>query len=347
LHRYVKRHLVKIYGDKIDKTKATIPAHILGNMWAQAWSNLYDRIKPFPEASDLDVTANMVAKNMTVLELFDIANKFFSDLGLPDNSMSYDVSRGAVIEKLKDKIMTCHASAWDFCDGEDFRIKMCTQINMGDFITIHHEMGHINYYILYKDQPLTLRGGANPGFHEAVGDTIALSVSTPKHLEKIGLLSNYSDTYEDNINALFLKALDRVAFLPYGLIMDMWRWEVFSGETDKASWNKRWWELREEYQKVSAPIERDDEKDFDIGAKYHIPYDSQYISYFIAHILDMQIHKVRAKQMTPSLDDLISYFFPQIFRHSASKLASTIPRILRRIPFTSVTLTAARKLVKN
>lgn len=151
-------------------------------------------------------------------------------------------------------------------------------------------MGHIQYFILYKDQPLTLRTGANPGFHEAVGDTIALSVSTPTHLQKIGLLEDYADTDEDNINALFKMALERVAFIPFGLLIDKWRWDVFSGKVPENEWNKHWWELREKYQKVKAPVDRS-ENDFDPGAKYHVPADSQYIAYFIAHMLEFQMHR--------------------------------------------------------
>ncbi|XP_062535785.1 angiotensin-converting enzyme-like [Armigeres subalbatus] len=290
LHTYVRRQLLDIYGDKMDAKDPNIPAHLLGNMWAQAWGNLYNRIKPFKDTVDLDITKALVEKNYTIRQLFDISNDFYVGLGLPDNSMSYNESLGAMIEKPSDRVVTCHASAWDFCDRKDFRIKMCTRMNMEDFITIHHEMGHINYYLLYKDLPVTLRAGANPGFHEAVGDTIALSVATPNHFRKIGLLDGYEESYENDINALFQKALDRVAFLPFGLVIDMWRWEIFSGKVDFPDWNKRWWELREEYQMVSAPVERDLDA-FDPGAKYHIPYDSQYISYFIAHILDLQLHK--------------------------------------------------------
>lgn len=163
-------------------------------------------------------------------------------------------------------------------------------------------MGHIQYFILYKDQPLALRTGANPGFHEAVGDLIALSVSTPTHLKKIGLLDDYADSEEDNINALFKMALERVAFLPFGLLIDKWRWDVFSGDVDESKWNEHWWKLREQYQKVKAPVSRS-ESDFDPGAKYHIPADSQYIAYFIAHILQFQMHRgvcIAAGQYDPN-----------------------------------------------
>jgi peptidyl-dipeptidase A len=289
LHKYVKNKLAKIYS-QVDKNKDLIPAHILGNMWAQSWVNLYDRIKPFEGGSQIDVTSIMKDQNFTALKMFEMSDKFFMDLGLPPNDMSYDTAKGAIIEKPKDRVITCHASAWDFYDGEDFRIKMCTNINQEDFITVHHEMGHINYFILYKDQPVPFRTSANPAFHEAVGDLIALSVSTPAHLQKIGLLKDYKDTEEDNINALFKMALERVAFLPFGYLIDKWRWDVFSGKVPQNQWNAHWWALREKYQKVSAPVSRS-EDDFDPGAKYHVPASSQYIAYFIAHVLEFQLHR--------------------------------------------------------
>ena len=94
--------------------------------------------------------------------------------------------------------------------NDDFRIKMCTEVNLDDMITIHHEMGHIQYYLQYKDKPLEFRGGANPGFHEAIGDTMALSVNTPDHLERVGLLDAVSDSEEADINFLLTAAMERV-----------------------------------------------------------------------------------------------------------------------------------------
>lgn len=173
---------------------------------------------------------------------------------------------------------------------------------MEDFLVVHHEMGHIMYYSMYKDQPLIYRTGANPGFHEAVGDTIALSVATPNHLTTVGLLDDYADTEADNINALYKMALQRVAFLPFGLLIDKWRWDVFNGNTPDTEWNKHWWELREKYQKVRAPTTRGEEF-FDPGAKYHIPADSQYIAYFVAHILEFSFYRsmcIEAGQYDPN-----------------------------------------------
>lgn len=154
---------------------------------------------------------------------------------------------------------------------------MCTKINFEDFITIHHEMGHIQYYLLYKGQPKTLRSGANPGFHEAVGDTIALSVATPKHLKQIKLLNNYEDTEESSLNALMNMALDKIAFLPYGLLIDKWRWDVFAGKVTPDQWNSHWWYYRNKFQKVKPPVPRSNENDFDPGAKFHVAGGSQYI----------------------------------------------------------------------
>ncbi|PSN43501.1 Angiotensin-converting enzyme [Blattella germanica] len=214
LHTYVKEKLKTVYGELLGDDDL-IPAHILDTFFEG-----YDPKK-----------------------MFVTSDEFYQSLGLPENSMSYNESV-AMIEKPEDgRVVVCHASAWDFCDRKDFRIKMCTKINTEDFITIHHEMGHIQYYIQYKNQPYALRVGANPGFHEAVGDTIALSVSTPQHLEKIGLLTNYEDSYNSSINALMLMALQKVAFLPFGLLIDMWRWDVFSGTVPETQWNAHWWEL--------------------------------------------------------------------------------------------------------
>lgn len=288
LHKYVRHKLGKLYGSKLNKDDPMIPAHLLGNMWAQDWSNLYQELKPFTNASLVDVTAAMKEQNYTPKKMFEMSDEFYMSLGLPTSNMSYGDK--AVIEQPEGKIIVCHASAWDFCDAEDFRIKQCTEVQMHDFVVVHHEMGHIMYYILYKNQPLVLRTGATPAFHEAVGDAIAMSVSTPKHLEKIGLLKDYEDSEHDNINALFSMALERLAFLPFGLLVDKWRWDIFSGVVTEEEWNSHWWALREKYQKVTRPIAQESD-DFDPGAKYHVPNNSQYIAYFLAHLLEFQMYK--------------------------------------------------------
>jgi len=299
LHSYVRKKLIDLYGiDKIGDD-GLIPANVLGNMWAQTWAHLGNVMMPYPDEPRVDVTKALIDKGYTVKKMFETSDDFYTSLGLPTNKACFQ--NDSMLVKPEGRNVLCHASAWDFCDKKTFRIKMCTEINDEDFVTIHHEMGHIQYYLLYKDQPTIYRSGANPGFHEAVGDTIALSVSNPIHLQKIGLLDNYTDSDKDALNTLMEMALERVAFLPFGLLIDKWRWDVFAGTVNKENWNAHWWNYRNKYQKVKAPIPRSEE-DFDAGAKYHVAGDSQYINYFVAHILQFQLYRglcIAAKQYDP------------------------------------------------
>jgi peptidyl-dipeptidase A len=188
--------------------------------------------------------------------------------------------------------VVCHASAWDVEDGNDLRIKMCIEINDEDFRTIHHELGHNYYQRAYSGLPFALRGSANDGFHEAIGDAIALSV-TPAYLVEIGLLDREPPASKD-IGLLLRDALNKVAFLPFGLLVDKWRWGVFSGEISSADYNAAWWALREKYQGIRAPSARGEEL-FDPGAKYHIPGNTPYSRYFLAHILQFQFHRAMCR----------------------------------------------------
>nr|CAI5847698.1 unnamed protein product [Callosobruchus analis] len=303
LHKYVGNKLKDRYGDKLDMKDDLLPAHVFGNMWAQSWEHLRDLVEPFPKAGQMDVDAQMKKQGYTVLEMFKKSDEFYQSLGLFPMEMCYNESAGSMIRKPTDgREVLCHASAWDFCDKKTFRLKMCTDVTFEDFRTIHHEMGHIQYYLQYKHLPHSFRQGANPAFHEAVGDTMALSVSTPTHLKKIKLLTDFEESYESDINTLMNMALEKISFLPFGLLIDKWRWDVFSGAVQPEKWNSHWWHYRMKYQKVKPPVERSDTKDFDPGAKYHIPGDSQYIAYFVAHILQFQFYKslcIEAKQYDP------------------------------------------------
>ncbi|XP_065335573.1 angiotensin-converting enzyme-like isoform X1 [Cloeon dipterum] len=317
LHAYALKKLRDVYGDQIPAGDK-IPAHLLGNMWAQSWDNIYDILVPFPNATKVDITQAMLDQGYDVPRMFDVANEFYTSLGLEPMVMSY--TGNSIIEQPDDRDILCHASAWDFCDRTDFRIKMCTNVDEEDFITVHHELGHIEYFILYKDQPITFRKGANPGFHEAVGDVIALSVKNPYHYQAIGLLENYEDSYENSINTLLRFALGKVAFLPFAVLIDKWRWEVFAGTTTEDKWNARWWELRNELQMLSAPVERT-EQHFDPGAKYHVAGNSQYISYFIAHILQFQLHRalcIEAGQYDPNNPDEKPLYTCDIYKSTAA-----------------------------
>ncbi|XP_053870375.1 angiotensin-converting enzyme isoform X2 [Malaclemys terrapin pileata] len=289
LHAFVRRKLYERYGPKYINLQGPIPAHLLGNMWAQQWNNIYDMMVPFPGKPNLDVTSTMVQQNWNATHMFRVSEEFFTSLGLL--AMPPEFWEKSMLEKPADgREVMCHASAWDFYNRKDFRIKQCTTVTMEQLFTVHHEMGHVEYYLQYKDQPVTFRSGANPGFHEAIGDVMSLSVSTPGHLKKIGLLSQVTQDAESDINYLLKMALEKIAFLPFGYLIDQWRWNVFSGRTPPSRYNYDWWYLRTKYQGICPPISRN-ETNFDPGAKYHIPGNTPYIRYFVSFILQFQFHK--------------------------------------------------------
>ncbi|KAJ6660556.1 hypothetical protein lerEdw1_017553 [Lerista edwardsae] len=289
LHAFVRRKLYDRYGPKYINLKGPIPAHLLGNMWAQQWNNIYDMMVPFPNKPNIDVTNTMKQQNWNATHMFRVSEEFFTSLGLL--GMPPEFWESSMLEKPADgREVVCHASAWDFYNRKDFRIKQCTTVTMEQLFTVHHEMGHVEYYLQYKDQPISFRSGANPGFHEAIGDVMSLSVSTPGHLKKIGLLSEVIEDNESDINYLLKMALEKIAFLPFGYLIDQWRWNVFSGRTPPNRYNYDWWYLRTKYQGICPPIARS-ETNFDPGAKYHIPGNTPYIRYFVSFILQFQFHK--------------------------------------------------------
>ncbi|MCG9736731.1 M2 family metallopeptidase [Shewanella insulae] len=286
LHCYVRGELNEKYGDEVAPKQGAIPAHLLGNMWAQQWGNVYDMVAPQDADPGYDVTELLAKQGYDEHKMVKQAESFFTSLGfepLPETFWS----RSLFIQP-KDRDVVCHASAWDLDNLDDIRIKMCIQKTAEDFTVIHHELGHNFYQRAYKEQPFIFKNSANDGFHEAIGDTVALSI-TPNYLKQIGLLEQVPDASKD-IGLLLKQALDKVAFLPFGLMIDQWRWKVFSGEITPAQYNQAWWELREKYQGVKAPIARS-EADFDPGAKYHVPGNVPYTRYFLAHILQFQFHK--------------------------------------------------------
>nr|UQI50242.1 angiotensin-converting enzyme [Haliclona caerulea] len=286
LHAYVRFKLSKKY-KQVEKT-GPIPAHLLGNMWSQSWVNIYDLVEPYQGEPSLDVTPNMVKQNYTPLKMVKLAEEFFTSIGLKALPPSFYSK--SLIEKPSDREVICHASAWDFSINKDVRIKQCTTVTHNYLVTTHHELGHIQYYLQYWDQAYEYRTGANPGFHEAVGDTLSLSVDTPQHLKKIGLLETVGTSNKSDINALMKMALRKIAFLPFGFLIDQWRWNVFNGKISSDQYNKKWWELRTKYQGIKPPVSRS-EDDFDPGAKYHIPGNTPYIRYFVSTVLQFQFHK--------------------------------------------------------
>jgi peptidyl-dipeptidase A len=289
LHAYVRLKLHEKYGDAVPAT-GPIPAHLLGNIWAQDWSNVYPLVAPKNADPGYDLTAILKQRKMPPLEMVKRGEHFYSSIGFaPLPKTFWDRS---LFVRPRDRDVVCHASAWDVDYESDIRIKMCIEPTAEDFTTIHHELGHNYYQRAYKDQPVLFRDSANDGFHEAIGDTIALSV-TPEYLVKIGLLDSAPDASRDT-GLLMTRALEKIAFLPFGLLIDQWRWKVFSGEVKPADYNKAWWDLRLKYQGIAPPSARGEEL-FDPGAKYHVPDNTPYTRYFLADILQFQFHRALSK----------------------------------------------------
>jgi peptidyl-dipeptidase A len=285
LHSYVRWKLREKYGD-IVPANGPIPAHLLGNMWAQDWSNVYDLVKPADADPGYDLTKILKAKNLDAKGMVRYGEAFFTSLGFDPLPPTF--WERSLFTKPRDREVVCHASAWDVDNVNDLRIKMCIQPTAEDFTTIHHELGHNFYQRAYNTKPGLFRDSANDGFHEAVGDTIALSI-TPEYLVKIGLLDKAPDPSKD-IGLLLSRALDKLAFLPFGLLVDKWRWKVFSGDVTPANYNQAWWDLRTQYQGIASSVART-EKDFDPGAKYHVAGNTPYARYFLAAILQFQFHR--------------------------------------------------------
>ncbi|KAH8393573.1 hypothetical protein KR200_005006 [Drosophila serrata] len=293
LHSYVRRKLRDYYGpDRINRI-APIPSHILGNMYGQSWSNVLDILIPYPGRKLIDVTPRMVEQGYTPLLMFQLAEEFFTSINM--SAVGPEFYRSSIFEQPLDRRVLCEPSAWDFCNRHDFRVKICTDINQRSLISVHHEMAHIQYFLQYRHLPKIFRNGANPAFHQAVGDAIGLSVSTPRHLQTLGLLQRSLDESSYDINYLFTMAIDKVAFLPFALSLDNWRYDVFSGNANKRTMNCHYWNLREKYSGIKPPVLRS-EKDFDLGAKYHIPANIPYIKYFFSTVLQFQIYRAMCRE---------------------------------------------------
>jgi len=289
LQCYMGHKLESIYPEQKLKD-GLLPAHLLGNMWAQDWQNLYPKVEPFKGVATLDVTKALVDQKYDAIKMTKLGESFFTSLGF--DSLPETFYERSLFLKPQDREVVCHASAWDVNYSNDVRIKMCILPNEDNLITIHHELGHIFYYQSYYKLPVVFQQGANDGFHEAIGDAIALSVNST-YLNQVGLIkseSKASDKEKELINLQMKTALSKVAFLPFGYLMDKWRWDVFAGKTTPDQYNKSWWALREKYQGIAAPESRP-ESGFDPGAKYHIPANVPYARYFLANILQFQFFK--------------------------------------------------------
>ena len=316
LHCQVRARLNRKYGEEIVPKEGLIPAHLLGNMWAQQWSNLYPLMEPFKGVGSLDVSSALEAQRdaeyRKLLGAFKgkpgprdlaemahqadlaqartmtrVAEDFYTSIGFPKLPESF-WERSLLVQP-RDRDVVCHASAWDMNMQGDVRIKQCIEPDEDQLITIHHELGHLFYDLMYNPLPPIFQNAAHDGFHEAIGDTITLAL-TPGHLAKIGLVPPQKTDPRATINAQMKWALDKIVFLPWGKLVDQWRWKVFSGEVSPADYNSAWWKLRAQYQGVAPPLPRSEE-DFDPGAKYHIPGNTPYTRYFLAFVLQFQFYK--------------------------------------------------------
>ncbi|HYB78757.1 MAG TPA: M2 family metallopeptidase [Thermoplasmata archaeon] len=291
LHAFVRNCLRKHYGDERVPARGPIPAHLLGNMWAQSWDGVLPLLALPPGATDIDLTPILVRKGISPTEIVRTAERFFMSLGfdrLPDSFWER-----SMFVRPRDREVVCHASAWDLDFVNDVRLKMCIEITGEDFMTVHHELGHNYYQLAYAHEPFLFRDSAHDGFHEAIGDTVALSI-TPDYLVRIGLLDAAPDPSGD-IVFLLRRALEKVAFLPFGFVVDKWRWDVFSGEVGPAEYNRSWWEMRRRYQGIAPPTSRPADE-FDPGAKFHVAANVPYMRYFLAHILQFQFHRALARE---------------------------------------------------
>ncbi|AHG87629.1 peptidase M2 peptidyl-dipeptidase A [Gemmatirosa kalamazoonensis] len=290
LHAYVRTRLNQQYGDAVVAKDGMIPAHLLGNMWAQEWGNVYPIVAPPNASPTYDLTALLKAKNVDAKGMAKYAEGFFTSMGFAPLPATF--WERSMLVKPRDREVVCHASAWTIDNKNDVRIKACLEPTADDFVTIHHEEGHNFYQRAYSSQPYLFQNGANDGFHEAIGDAIALSI-TPGYLQQAGLLATPPSAAADT--ALLLRqALDKVAFLPFGLMIDQWRWGVFSGAIKPSEYNKAWWDLRARYQGVVPPVARS-EADFDPGAKYHVPANTPYMRYFLARVLQFQFYRAMCR----------------------------------------------------
>jgi peptidyl-dipeptidase A len=290
LHCYVRSQLMKTYGGKIP-ANGKIPAHLLGNMWAQDWSNIYPLVEPYKGQASIDVSAELKKQGYDAQKLVKLGESFFTSMGLDPLPATF--WQRSQLTKPRDREVVCHASAWDVQFDNDLRVKMCIKIDEDNLITIHHELGHDYYFHYYYKLPILFQQGANDGFHEAIGDALTLSI-TPGYLKKLGLIQSVPSDQKGLINFQMKDALEKIAFLPFGLLVDEWRWDVLSGKTKPEDYNKAWWALREKLQGVSMPVPRG-ETDFDPGAKYHVPANTPYMRYFLARILQFQFHRAMCK----------------------------------------------------
>ncbi|XP_028636529.1 angiotensin-converting enzyme-like protein Ace3 [Grammomys surdaster] len=290
LHAYVRRSLYRYYGPELIDLRGPIPAHLLGNMWAQSWDNILHLVLPYPNKPLEDITKIMKSQHWRPEKMFEEANLFFTSMGMLPAPPDFWIK--SMMEKPVDgREVECHTSSWNFYKFNDFRVKKCTEVTVEDLLSIFHQMGHIQYFLQYQNLSVIYQEGASPAFEEAVGSMISLSASSHKHLLSRGLLSQQHQDSEEEVNFLFGIALEKIPFIPFSYMIDLFRWKVFDGTIPKNFYNQEWWNLRLKYQGLCPPVPRS-EDDFDPGAKFHIPANVPYTRYFLSLVLQFQLHEV-------------------------------------------------------
>ncbi len=292
LHAYVRARLVERYGSSLVPPQGLIPAHLLGDLWAQNWGGLLPLlVRDSAALAAFDLTRLLEAKRVDATGMVRYGEGFYTSMGLP--ALPATFWKRSLLVKPRDREVECHPSAWTLDSRNDVRIKMCIEPTAEDFVTVHHELGHNYYYLAYQRQPFLLQGGANDGFHEAIGDAIALAI-TPAYLKKVGLLGTVPSPAKDTL-LLLTQALDKVVFLPFASLVDRWRWDVFSGGTPPARYNESWWTLKARYQGVAPPAPRS-ERDFDPAAKNHVATNTPYVRYFLSYVLEFQFYRAMCRE---------------------------------------------------
>jgi peptidyl-dipeptidase A len=291
LHTYTRHKLRQQYGADQVPAEGPIPAHLFGNMWSQSWNNLYPILKPAGTKDTYSLSSTLVARNTTPADMSRYAERFYTSLGM--EALPPTFYTRSLLTKPRDRDVVCHASAWSLDGDMDVRMKMCIKPTEEEFKVIHHELGHIYYFLAYRKLPHLFQNGANDGFHEAIGDTVALSI-TPDYLKNIGLRDTAVPEGND-VDVLMQRALEKVAFMPFAYLVDKWRWDVYSGKTKPAQYDEAWWALREQYQGVKRPAPLS-ASGFDAGAKYHVPGDTSYARYFLATMLQFQFHRALCRE---------------------------------------------------
>lgn len=290
LHAYVRHKLHLHYGDKVDLRKP-IPMHLTRNLYGQTWGDLIGWMRPYPDVPDTDITQALQDQKYDTNKIFRLSEDFFASIACAN--MTDVFWEKSMLEQPADRVVECHGSAWDMQATDDYRIKMCTTPTMTDFTTVHHEMGHIEYFMAYRHQPYIYRDGAQSGFHEAIGDTITLSVLTPEHLKTVGLLESTPNSTEYDLNVLMTTALDKIPFFSFAIMMDLWRWKTFNGSIKPERYNRDWWQMRLDLGGMVPPAElnRNNEAYFDPGAKYHVTNNVPYIRYFMSFFMQFQFYE--------------------------------------------------------